>query len=295
VVVTALWLTLPVAATVPLWWWTLEPGTVSLVTPLRSWPQTLLQVPAYLLLMSWFLGWLTPRIAAFEGWYARRLLGPTHESDLEARVEQLTTTRAEALEAHGSELRRIERDLHDGTQAQLVTAALRLGLADRKFDTDPDEARKLMLQARDGLEEALTELRGVIRGIYPPVLSDRGLGGAVRALAAGRPMPVSVRIGEPDHRCPAAVEAAAYFVVAEALTNVAKHSGAHHAEVTLGHQGARLRITVHDDGRGGADPALGSGLAGIRRRVAALDGVMRIDSPADGRGTTLEVELPCAS
>ena len=202
-------------------------------------------------------------------------------------------TRAEALEAHGAELRRIERDLHDGTQAQLVTAALRLGLADRRFPTDPDGARALMLEARAGMEQALTELRAVIRGIYPPILSDRGLAGAVRALAAGRPMPVAVDIPQPQRRCPAAVEAAAYFVVAEALTNVAKHSGAAHASVSLRHTGPYLEIVVRDDGRGGADPTRGSGLAGIRRRVAALDGATRIDSKDDGTGTTLQVQLPC--
>ncbi|MGP4028970.1 sensor histidine kinase [Actinomadura sp. 3N407] len=194
-----------------------------------------------------------------------------------------------------------------GLQAQLVAAALRLGLADRRFEADPDAARKLFLEAREGVEEALTQLRTVIRGIYPPILSDRGLAGALGALAAGQPIPIELDVdmdgedrdgadigGAAGGRAPAAVEAAAYFVVAEALTNVAKHSGARHGRVTVRREPARLTITVRDDGKGGADPDRGSGLAGIRRRVAALDGAARIDSP-DGRGTTLTVDLPCGS
>ncbi|MEY9871966.1 signal transduction histidine kinase [Streptacidiphilus sp. MAP12-33] len=317
VLVTGLWLTVPLALSIPCWWWAVPKGTLSIFVPIRNWPEALALPLVYIALALLVLTPLTPGLARVQGWYAQLLLGPTRRGEratLAARVETLTETRAEAVEAHGAELRRIERDLHDGTQAQLVAAALRLGLADRKFADSPEDARALMLEARAGVENALTELRTVIRGIYPPILSDRGLAGAVRALAAGRAVPVSVDIPEPERRCPAAVEAAAYFVVAEALTNVSKHSGARHAEVSLRHVGQDLRVVVRDDGRGGARSGHGgSGLAGIRRRVAALDGVTRIRSSAreegdlqgeddeDGegtapgaeKGTTLEVRLPC--
>ncbi|NUP50624.1 MAG: sensor histidine kinase [Catenulispora sp.] len=287
------WLAIPWYLTLPFWWWTLPPGTLGAIWQIHTWPQAIAYPLFSVALIGLLQLWIQPRLARLQAWYAERLLGPTRRTELAARVESLTETRAQALEAHGAELRRIERDLHDGTQAQLVSAALRLGLADQRFDADPAGARKLVLDARAGIEDALSELRTVIRGIHPPILSDRGLPGAVRALAAGRPMPVTVEIPDPHRRCPAAVEAAAYFVVAEALTNVAKHSGARHATVALRHTGPYLTVRIHDDGHGGADPAAGSGLAGIRRRVAALDGVTRIDSRTDGGGTTVEVELPC--
>ncbi|MEV4678492.1 MULTISPECIES: sensor histidine kinase [Actinomadura] len=288
----AIWPAIPFTLSLPLWWWAAPEGSQSAFITLDSWPKAL-TMPfvqgAFDLLV---LLWLVPRLVRWQARLAAALLGPTRRTSLSERVEELTETRAEALEAHGAELRRIERDLHDGTQAQLVAAALRLGLADRRFGTDPDAARTLFLEAREGIEEALTQLRTVIRGIYPPILSDRGLAGALRALAAGQPIPVELDVA--DGRAPAAVEAAAYFVVAEALTNIAKHSGARHGWVVLRRAPARLVISVRDDGKGGADPDRGSGLAGIRRRVAALDGTTRIDSP-DGEGTTLEVELPCGS
>ncbi|WP_067468832.1 sensor histidine kinase [Actinomadura macra] len=287
-----LWPAIPFSFSQPLWWWAAPEGSQSAFVTLDSWPKALTLPFLQVALDVFLLLWLVPRLARWQARLAEVLLGPTRRSSLTERVEQLTETRAEALEAHGAELRRIERDLHDGTQAQLVAAALRLGLADRRFDAEPDAARTLFLEAREGVEEALTQLRTVIRGIYPPILSDRGLAGALRALAAGRPIPVEMDLT--DARAPAAVEAAAYFVVAEALTNVAKHSGAARAWVTVRRDGALLSIVVRDDGKGGADAGRGSGLAGIRRRVAALDGVTRIDSP-DGGGTTLEVALPCGS
>ncbi|TYB39400.1 sensor histidine kinase [Actinomadura chibensis] len=295
VLAVGLWPQIPYSLSLPLWWWAAPDGSTSAFVTLDSWPRALTMPFLQAALDVLLLLWLVPRLARWQARLAEVLLGPTRRS-LAERVEELTETRAEALEAHGAELRRIERDLHDGTQAQLVAAALRLGLADRRFDADPDAARTLFLEAREGVEEALTQLRTVIRGIYPPILSDRGLGGALRALAAGQPIPVDLDLGDGEAaaRAPAAVEAAAYFVVAEALTNIARHSGARHGWVTVRREPGRLLVAVRDDGKGGADPARGSGLAGIRRRVAALDGTTRIDSP-DGGGTTLDVELPCGS
>ncbi|QCX76976.1 Sensor histidine kinase DesK [Streptomyces sp. YIM 121038] len=242
---------------------------------------------------------LIGRLAALDAVWSRALLRPAPQAlraaELAERVEELTVTRADAVAAHGAELRRIERDLHDGAQARLVALSMRVGLAKRAYDKDPDAARKLLDDAQLQAEEALTELRHVVRGIHPPILTDRGLVGAVRALAAGSGLAVAVRDDgvEDGPRAPAAVEAAAYFVVAEALTNAAKHSGAAHASVDLARRRTGLRIAVRDEGRGGAGgTGGGSGLLGMRRRVAALDGIMEVNSPAGGP-TVIEVELPC--
>ncbi|MFB7833425.1 sensor histidine kinase [Streptomyces sp. NPDC056056] len=296
---------------------------------------------------------LIGRLADLGAEWSRALLTPTPAAEraaaLAARVEELTATRAGAIAAHGAELRRIERDLHDGTQARLVALSMRIGLAKRAYDSDPVAARKLLDDAQTQAEEALAELRHVVRGIHPPILTDRGLSGAVRALAASSGLEVEVSVtgladhapgdgpdrlavpgttaapGEPpvrasggrpeqlgagrppgagpEHaddsraaapRAPAAVEAAAYFVVAEALTNAAKHSGATRASVALVREPTALRARVADEGRGGAEAGEsgGSGLLGMRRRVAALDGTVRLTSP-EGGPTVIEVELPC--
>ncbi|MEV8590288.1 sensor domain-containing protein [Streptomyces sp. NPDC051180] len=238
--------------------------------------------------------------------WSRALLTPApsaaRDAALAARIEELTATRAGAVAAHGAELRRIERDLHDGAQARLVALSMRIGLARRAYESDPATARRLLDDAQTQAEEALAELRHVVRGIHPPILTDRGLTGAVRALAAGSGLEVAVTVtGLEDHaadgpgpRAPAAVEAAAYFVVAEALTNAAKHSGADRASVALDRERAALRVRVRDEGRGGAEDGEGggSGLTGMRRRVAALDGTVRLTSP-EGGPTVIEVELPC--
>ncbi|GHC45097.1 sensor histidine kinase [Streptomyces flavofungini] len=252
---------------------------------------------------------LIVRLAALDARWSRALLKPSPDAERNAelaeRVEELTVTRAGAVAAHGAELRRIERDLHDGTQARLVSLSMRVGLARRAYDKqvaaapgaeapDPDVVRRLLDDAQDQAEEALTELRHVVRGIHPPILTDRGLVGAVRALAASSGLEVAVRDDgvEGGPRAPAAVEAAAYFVMAEALTNAAKHSGARRAEVELARAATGLRILVRDEGRGGADESGGTGLLGMRRRVAALDGTMEVVSPAGGP-TLIGVELPC--
>ncbi|MGA4841559.1 sensor histidine kinase [Streptomyces sp. G45] len=241
---------------------------------------------------------LIERLAALDTAWSSALLKPSPQAlrsaELAERVDELTATRADAVAAHGAELRRIERDLHDGAQARLVALSMRVGLAKRAYAHDPEAARKLLDDAQDQAEEALTELRHVVRGIHPPILTDRGLVGAVRALAASSGLDVTVCDDgvEGGPRAPAAVEAAAYFVVAEALTNAAKHSGAERASVDLSRERTGLRVVVRDEGRGGADEGGGSGLLGMRRRVAALDGIMDVHSPAGGP-TMIGVELPC--
>ena len=241
---------------------------------------------------------LISRLADLDARWSEALLKPSPKARLAERVETLTATRADAITAHGAELRRIERDLHDGAQARLVSLSMRIGLAQRAYDRDPDAARKLLLDAQDQAEAALTELRHVVRGIHPPILTDRGLAGAVRALAASSGLEVSVDargLEDADGpRPPAAVEAAAYFVVAEALTNAAKHSGSPRAAVQLERVRTGLRAVVWDEGLGGADETgagRGTGLLGIRRRVAALDGLVTVTSPVGGP-TMVAVELP---
>lgn len=245
---------------------------------------------------------LIGRLADLDAAWSTALLTPSPKARLAERVEELTQTRAGAIAAHAAELRRIERDLHDGTQARLVSLSMRIGLAKRACDRDPGSVRGLLSEAQDLADEALTELRHVVRGVHPPILTDRGLVGAVRALAASSALEVAVRAdGLADAaRAPAAVEAAAYFVVAEALTNAAKHSGAPTAEVRLIRVPRGLRVRVRDEGRGGADErgtagvsaGVGTGLPGMRRRVAALDGTTTVSSPVGGP-TEIEVELPC--
>jgi signal transduction histidine kinase len=216
----------------------------------------------------------------------------TRRDRLARRVETLETTRLGAVEEQDAELRRIERDLHDGAQARLVALGLSLGMAEQKFRTDPEEAEKLVAEARAGVAEALSELRDLARGIHPPVLADRGIGAALDTLADRSPLPTTVRV-DIDRRPPARVETAAYFVAAEALANAAKHSGADRVEISVGQRDGMLEVEITDDGAGGADPA-GGGLSGLRRRVEALDGTLAVESPAGGP-TTIRAELPCGS
>ena len=230
--------------------------------------------------------------AAASGALAQALLAPRTE-ELTERVEVLQATRAGAVDAAAAELERIERDLHDGAQARLVSIAMDLGLAQQKLDSDPEQARELLAEAREGASAALVELRDLARGIRPALLAERGLGEAVRAFAARSPVPASVTTELGDERMPEAVESAAYFVVAEALTNVAKHAAAKRATVSLVRRGDSLEVLVVDDGHGGAN-ADGAGLKGLRARIGALDGTLGIASPAGGP-TMLRAELPCAS
>ncbi|MCG7526402.1 histidine kinase [Streptomyces sp. OfavH-34-F] len=222
------------------------------------------------------------------------LLRPSASARLGQRVAELSESRAGAMESHSAELRRIERDLHDGVQAQLVALSMRVGLARQQVGRDPDTAARWLAEAQEEIDATLAALRGIVRTVHPPVLTDRGLAGAVRTLvvSAGIPVETNLSAVENGHRLPAAVEAAVYFVVAECLTNIRKHSGATHASVRFTRAAGSLRVVVTDNGRGGAGEYGGSGLLGIRRRVAALDGTTEFTSPAGGP-TRMRVELPC--
>jgi signal transduction histidine kinase len=237
--------------------------------------------------------WLTQGLAAVDTSIARYLIGPGSQEDMTVRIGELERSRARVVDAAEAERRRIERDLHDGAQQRLVSLAMNLGRARAKFADDPEAARAIIDQAHADAKKALADLRNLVRGVHPPVLTDRGLDAAISGLAALSPVPVTVRAAGLDARPPASVEAIAYFVVAEALTNVAKHAGAAHAEVVLGRHADVLRVAIHDDGHGGADPA-GQGLAGLADRVTGVDGQLSVYSPPGGP-TVIEVELPCGS
>ena len=235
----------------------------------------------------------------------RFVLLPWEIEQLEHRVETLTETRAASLQDSAAELRRIERDLHDGPQARIVSLGISLGLAEELIERDPETARKLLAEARASTGTALGEIRGLVRGIHPPVLADRGLDAAIRAISLEMAYPTTVFGGLTDSteqlvRLPAAIESAVYFAVAECLANIGKHAGASTAwvELTLperpGRPGEHLvRVRVGDDGRGGAD-ASGSGLRGVARRLEAHDGTMGVSSPVGGP-TEITLEVPCAS
>ena len=245
------------------------------------------------LLLGSFLAYkLIPPMAEVWAGLTAQLLHESTVDALEKRVDVLTETRADALHAHNAELRRIERDLHDGTQAKLVSISLRLGIAQQVVREEPETALTLMNEAQQRADSAMAELRTIARTIYPPILADRGLTGALHSLVADSGVPAHLELGEVG-ALPAAIEAAAYFVVAESLANVGKHSGASFALVSVGRIDDHLRVSITDDGRGGIEESRGSGVNGIRRRVAALDGRTTVDSPVGGP-TTITVEFPCA-
>jgi signal transduction histidine kinase len=281
--------------TFPLWFWLVPPDAGG--PGLALWRIDGLADALAVGLMG--VGWLAlvvglnPGLARLQAWTGRRLLAPTADADLSLRVTQLTASRAAALDAHAVELRRIERSLHDGTQNRMVAVTVLLGAARRALVRDPAAADAALGRAQDAVEQALAELRTVIRGILPPVLTDRGLTGALAGLAENCGVPCRIDVDMPG-RCAASVEATAYFVVAEALTNVTKYSGASNATVTVRQERERLLLRVQDDGLGGASEGRGSGLTGIRRRVEAFDGRLELTSPPGGP-TTILVELPCGS
>jgi signal transduction histidine kinase len=238
------------------------------------------------------LGWVGCRpVSKAMAALSEQLLAPDETALLRAQMTHLAETRDETVDARAAELRRIERDLHDGAQARLVSLTMSLGMAENELDRDPAAARQLVIEARASARTALNELRHLVRGIHPPVLTERGLGGAVEALALASAVPVEVDVVL-DERLPAPLESALYFIIAEAMANIARHSEATWAFVRLWKEQGRLRLIVHDDGRGGADPARGSGLRGMQQRLAAFDGTFTLSSPAGGP-TELFAELPC--
>ncbi|MFJ5552888.1 sensor histidine kinase [Streptomyces sp. NPDC093225] len=224
---------------------------------------------------------------------AVRFLGPSPAMALAQRVEELTAQRADVTVAQAAEIRRIERDLHDGAQARLVALGLSLATAGRLMESDPDRARALMREAQAGASASLAELRELVRGISPPVLTERGLVDAVRALALDSPLDTAVRADTGPAALDPPVESALYFGVAELLTNAVKHAGATRARISIARDGAGLVVEVEDDGRGGADVRPGGGLAGLRRRLAAFDGTLEITSPPGGP-TRATMMVPCA-
>ncbi|MCP2250680.1 sensor histidine kinase [Lentzea aerocolonigenes] len=262
--------------------------TSTLGLPVRSWSDaalTLATAAAYGLMGAL----LVPPLGR---WYAKvsaaRLAPPVQS--LAERLAEVTATRAAALDAHGIELQRIERSLHDGTQNRLVAVVMQLGLVERALMRDPAAALPSVLAAQNAATDALAELRQVVRSIYPAVLAERGLSEAVASLAAQCAIPCTLD-EHPLPRAPAAVEAAAYFVVAEALTNAVKHSGADRIIVSLRGEDGALVVEVTDNGHGGADDGQGTGLRGIHHRIAAFDGTTKIDSPSGGP-TVVRVAIP---
>jgi signal transduction histidine kinase len=216
----------------------------------------------------------------------------SREEELETRVGVLARSRQSLLEIQTAELRRVERDLHDGAQARLVSLGMSLGLAEELMDSNPAEAQKLLGDARQAAGAALADLRDLVRGIHPPVLADRGLEGAIRALVLTVPVPVEVTIDLGGAKVPAPVESAVFFAVAETVTNVVKHSGATGAWIGGEYNDGTLSVSIGDDGHGGADPSQGTGLRGIERRLAAFDGTLSVVSPWGGP-TVVRLQVPC--
>ena len=294
VLMLSLWVSVGWFLTLPAYWWllpesALPDGPFGLVD---SWAEVL-GGAAFGLALAPLAAWIGAGLAHGQARIARFLLGPSGRNELERRVGELARTRAAAVDAQTSELRRIERDLHDGAQARMVAVTMDLGRAREKLDADPEAARELVESAHAEARTAIADLRRLVGGIAPAVLTDRGLDAALSALVASCRIPVSVDV-RLDERVPTAVEAAAYFVVSESLVNVQKHADATHAGIHLRLQDGRLIVEIADDGRGGAEVGSGSGLAGLRDRVAALDGTLVVTSPAGGP-TIVRAEITCAS
>jgi signal transduction histidine kinase len=262
-------------------------GVLAVIAPYAS-----LQVRVLAIVGGAFGLWAAPSLMRGYGFFARSMLAPTQQAELALRVRHLDQTRTEALHTGAAEIRRIERDLHDGAQARLVAMGMTLDAAGQIIDTNPDAARALLAEARDSSVKALAELRALVRGIHPPVLADRGLADAIQALTLDTPLRIHLA-SDLDGRPPAPVESAAYFAVSELLANVAKHAEARETWIDIRYTDGMLRIGVTDNGRGGADPARGSGLRGIERRLASFDGILAISSPPGGP-TAVTMEIPCA-
>ncbi|WP_231579226.1 sensor histidine kinase [Microbacterium oxydans] len=289
-------ISLPVAAVNTLaitYYWQFAPvdDPVGSVYPVTSWElaATMPLLAAAYAILSVFL---IPAVARLVSFVSAKLLATPEKSRLAARVDALTLSRAAALDAHAAELRRIERDLHDGAQNRLVNVVMMLGIAERAQETGGDVLEPLR-RAQDAATDALAGLRRTVHDIYPPILDELGLEGALASLAGRSVIPCTVEANEVG-RVPAAVESASYFVVAEALTNVSKYSEATRVAVRVERDGELLLITVEDDGVGGAVERPGGGVAGIRRRIEAFEGVLDVTSPAGGP-TILRAELPCGS
>ncbi|MBA2520335.1 MAG: sensor domain-containing protein [Chloroflexia bacterium] len=281
----------------PLYFWTI-PGGISVGDPAWGGGQVDSLAGALLLSVAGMViaipvAWAMIGVARAHVVVAWLLLGPSSTEQLEERVEVLTKSRSGVIDAQLAERRRIERDLHDGAQQRLVALAMDLGMAREKMTTDPEQARHLVETSHDEAKRVLAELRNLVRGIHPAVLSDRGLDAAISAIAGRSPIPVTVDVQLP-HRPPEPVEAAAYFVVLEALANVAKHSRASEAWVVARERDGWLWLEIMDNGVGGVDSERGTGLSGLRDRVDALDGRLTVDSPRGGP-TRLRVEIPCGS
>jgi signal transduction histidine kinase len=237
--------------------------------------------------------WIIRALAAADSAATRWGLSPSRTEALEEQIDTLRETQARSVDIAMADRRQIERDLHDGAQQRLLSLGMDLGMALEKFETDPDAARALVGDAHQELQRAVSELRNLARGIHPAVLTDRGLDAALSALAARSPVPVRLEI-DIRERPPASIEATAYFIVAEALTNAARHANASAVDVRVRLLGDALRIEVADDGVGGAEERPGGGLAGLADRASSVEGVLRVTSPAGGP-TVVAAELPCAS
>lgn len=263
------------------------PNSLYLFVPVNETTAPFMPIPGLLVLLVGLL--LAPWWVKLHSRFVRWALGPTKRT----RMAALSQTRRETRDSSAAELRRIERDLHDGTQARLVAMGMTINTAQAMMRSNPEAAEALLAEARNASVTALGELRDLVRGIHPPVLADRGLGDAVRALAADCAIPAEVNVEIPERVGPA-LESAAYFAVSELLGNVVKHSGANRVDIDLRVEDGELRISVTDNGQGGANPETGTGLRGIERRLAAFDGLLAIQSPIGGP-TSAHITLPVES
>jgi signal transduction histidine kinase len=285
----AAWTVGLVLSTVAFYGWSLPTDNVFGVNPHD--PLTVLLLTLLGLAMLLAAPWVVRGATAMDIAMACAMLGPNREDELARRVATLAESRADVVDAADAERRRIERDLHDGTQQRLVSLAMNLGVARNTLNDIPESARDAIAQAHDEAKQALSELRDFVRGLHPAVLDDRGLDAALSGISARAPVPVRLRVDLP-RRPPPAIETIAYFVVSEALTNAAKHAYATQVEITVLRDGNTLRLVIADDGIGGARIGAGSGLHGLSQRVGSVDGTLRIDSPSGGP-TVIVVELPC--